>query len=420
MSTVTETEYTKTEEHDTSAPNTSRQQKKSSGIVGKLVMVGFLVIGLVAIFAAYSIFIKKPSASPSSASSHAQVVQPTVAPISGPALGSDTVLATNASAAPNLGSADQTLQQGQAAQSAAALLGAQASGSATPGSATPGSATGLNPLDPSAPALPVGTTLGGGQSDPNGAATAAAVPGSTTQTTTTTTQQPPQVVNPANAMQPNPLQAAQSQTTPGVTVAPSSDALAQFHSMLDPIDGRVTTLEGRVGSLEGTVNGIQSKLSERSAMSASSVETAPAQAAAAQAHAHHHRSHYWSRAKRNGSSSARRGRSSNQLEVISSSDGSRSSHSRYAINMSVQPPSQTMSAQSYGAEVVGQPTQALQHAQHNTCNLQAIVPGRAWVKLENGDFAVYSVGDAWSDGVRIAQIDPTLGVVTEGGTVVCR
>ena len=48
-----------------------------------------------------------------------------------------------------------------------------------------------------------------------------------------------------------------------------------------------------------------------------------------------------------------------------------------------------------------------------SCNLQAIVPGRFWVKTADGTFASYGEGDTWN-GSRVEAVTPDRGVKVNG------
>lgn len=420
MSTVTETEYTRTEEVDTGAPDAGRPVKKKSGIGGKLGMVALLLLGLFAMFMIYSMFIKAPAPAPAAAPVAAPVVaEPATpadqAPATDPAaaqgdaiLGGATPLeATVPVTDPNAlpgdpnAAAPETLNGGAPALDPAAQLGAtppndlvaaaQAAGQATPGQVT----------DPAAQAA--GQAVPQAGFPPAQAAPAQAVPAQAVPAQAVPAQAVP-VAQGADA-------AALAQLGGTTTPAMSADVFAQFRSMLDPIDSRVTTLEGRVNDLAGAVASIQATMANNPT-AAAVVQTRPKKRKVAAAPKKMHRV----QAPRN------------QLEVIGSASEGRSSNSSYAVNMPVQPPTTRLLVveqpvpmqQVQQVPVAVVPAAPVTRAARGSCNIQSIVPGRAWVGLPGGDLAEYSVGNGWTNGARIVEIDPSRGIVTEGGVVVCR
>lgn len=243
-------------------------------------------------------------------------------------------------------------------------------------------AAAANPAQPAQPAIDPATGLP--------VAPAAANPA---QPAAVAVQPAPVVVQPAPA-QPAPAQptvdplAAQPVAQPApVAVQPepvaeiqdANDPLAQFRTLLAPIDSRVTALEKKVGKLVRDVTNIQSWMKG---------SAAPAPKARAQ---------------------ARPARSNNTVRVQSRDpyDG-----------RPVSPPVSRViiedgTVRAANNEAVVAPVRPAYDAM-SSCNVQAIVQGRVWIKRADGSFVSYGEGDAWTNGRTIHQIDPARGVLVDG------
>lgn len=208
---------------------------------------------------------------------------------------------------------------------------------------------------------------------------------------------PAPVVDPAQTIQP-------TQQVPAAPVAMSGDPLAQFRDMLAPIDGRVTNLEGQVSTLNTRVDEISRRvdgLADRPRNSNSiNVSQAPRRAA-----------------RSTPARSQAPARSNNYVRLSNNNPRVEPPVSRVVIVAQGSPAHQAMmedagssvrTTSSAGADVRDVPASA-PVASAPSCDLQAIVPGRAWVKNSDGSFASYGEGDTWN-GQTVGTIDPARGV----------
>lgn len=167
------------------------------------------------------------------------------------------------------------------------------------------------------------------------------------------------------------------------------DHLAQFRDMLSPLDGRVTALEGKVGTLEKTVARIDNEL-----------KNLPSQAPAP-------------RQSRSSSSTSTRSstpsttRSSDNIIRVAPPVSRAQIDSSGRVISVTNNPSVSRSVSTPVAKVAAEVTQS------TTCNIQAIVPGRVWVKNADGTFQSFGEDDKWN-GQDIESIDPNRGVKAGG------
>lgn len=158
-----------------------------------------------------------------------------------------------------------------------------------------------------------------------------------------------------------------------------NDPLAQFRTLLAPIDSRVSKLEKKFSGLEKTVRNIQATLGM-------SFEKSSKQAKA--------RSYDRPRSTEVRISSPVVRAVSPPVSRVIIEDGRSSSYSE-PVRMETQP--------SYSSD---------------SCNAQAIVQGRFWIKRADGSFVSFGEGDTWTDGSVIQSIDPARGV-NAGGRWIC-
>lgn len=155
------------------------------------------------------------------------------------------------------------------------------------------------------------------------------------------------------------------------------DPLAQFRTLLAPIDSRVTSLEKKFSGLERSVKRLQAwvsnnedKPAQRSAPARSTPRVSPAPAV----------------------------RVPPPVSRVIIEDG-RVSHverPRSELRWERQAPAQVA------------------HVPAESCDIQAIVQGRVWVKRQDGSFVSYGEGDAWQNGAIISGIDPQRGINVDG------
>ena len=158
-----------------------------------------------------------------------------------------------------------------------------------------------------------------------------------------------------------------------------NDPLAQFRTLLAPIDSRVSKLEKKFSGLEKTVRNIQATLGMSSGKSSKQAKA---------------RSYDRPRSTEVRISSPVVRAVSPPVSRVIIEDGRSSSYSE-PVRMETQP--------SYSSD---------------SCNAQAIVQGRVWIKRADGSFVSFGEGDAWTDGSVIQSIDPARGV-NAGGRWVC-
>ena len=159
-----------------------------------------------------------------------------------------------------------------------------------------------------------------------------------------------------------------------VTPAPTSvDPLAQFRDMLAPIDGRVTNLESETATLKKDVTRLDRSVSQLLANRPSArTASAPRRQPAAP-------------------------RPVNSVRV----------------EPRVAPPVSRVIIEGGEARAAQAPQYAAAptpEADGGSCQIQAIVQGRVWVKASDGSFSSFGEGDSWSNGQRIEAIDPQKGV----------
>lgn len=167
------------------------------------------------------------------------------------------------------------------------------------------------------------------------------------------------------------------------------DHLAQFRDMLSPLDGRVTTLEGKVDTLEKTVARIDSQLknmprASTSRSSSSSTSSKPSTS----------------------TRSTRSTRSDNVIRVAPPVSRVQLDSNGHVISVTNNPSSnQPVTVTQVASKVAASPSQS--------CDVQAIVPGRVWVKNPDGSFQSYGEDDKWN-GQSIESIDPNRGIKAGG------
>lgn len=188
---------------------------------------------------------------------------------------------------------------------------------------------------------------------------------------------------------------------PGPQLA--ADPLAQFRDLLAPIDGRVTTLEGQVSTLTTRVDEISKRvdgLADRPRSNSVNVGSAPRRAAAP---------------ARKKAAPANYVRVASEprvappvSRVVIVSQGS-NAHQAIASGAPVDEVLRQYQPVAAPDPVASKPVPS--------CDLQAIVPGRVWVKNADGSFASYGEGETWN-GQTVGQIDPARGV-SLGGRWIC-
>ena len=176
-------------------------------------------------------------------------------------------------------------------------------------------------------------------------------------------------------------QAAQQASQPVVETLDPNDPLAQFRTLLAPIDSRVAKLEKKFSGLEKTVRSIQATLGMSSGSSKKSA-----------------RSYDRPRSTEIQISAPVRRVASPPVSRVIIEDGRSSSYATESVRIEA-PQSQP----SYG---------------NDSCNAQAIVQGRVWIKRQDGSFVSFGEGDRWTDGSVIQSIDPARGV-NAGGRWIC-
>jgi hypothetical protein len=305
-------------------------------------------------------------------------------------------LATNPVADPTAAAAGQTLDPitglpvtdpAMAAQPALdPVTGLPVTDQAAPAQATPG-------VDP-VTGLPV--SVAPPVADPNAAVPGAVDPNAVAPNVDPSAAAVPAALDPVTGLPVGtPVEQVAPVATPVASVpAPSvgNDPLAAFRDMLAPIDGRVTTLENGFKGLQSTVSDLSGKvdrLLDRPSNSNAIPVSRPA--------------------KKRVYHAPKKAKPANYV--------------RSADSIAVQPPvsrvvivSSSAQAEAYRAQnnmVRVDPVRSVEapvaEVAAPRCNLQAIVPGRVWVKNADGSFASYGEGDRWA-GRSVGTIDPARGV----------
>ena len=199
----------------------------------------------------------------------------------------------------------------------------------------------------------------------------------------------------------DPLAGIPAQQPQAVNNVGGADPLAAFRDMLAPIDSRVTTLEKDVASLRTSVEDIKSKVDRlldrptSNAVSTRSTSTAPRRKAATQ-------------------SAPRRQAANNYVRSAEANPRVEPPVSRVVIVPSAH--HETVPSVHHTAEHIAPQTSTVSSSSLS-CDLQAIVPGRVWVKNADGSFASYGEGETWG-GKTVGTIDPARGVEI-GGRWIC-
>ena len=195
----------------------------------------------------------------------------------------------------------------------------------------------------------------------------------------------------------------------------SNDPLAQFRDMLAPIDGRVTTLEGQVSSLTNRVDEIGSRVdrlmdrprNDNSIHVSNAPKPAPRRAVR-KAPAKPKQNNYVRMADAPSPKVA-----PPVSRVVIVTQGS-DAHQAMVRQGTAPATATTDSFRTVSASRDENPGDEVRHTATTaptspSCNLQAIVPGRVWVKNTDGSFASFGEGDAWN-GQTVDTIDPARGV----------
>lgn len=248
-------------------------------------------------------------------------------------------------------------------------------------------ATGLPVAAPAAPAIDPATGLPSAQPSLPVSTTVAPAVDPAAPVVTPVAEQPA----PAAPTQPvasvEPVQAAPA-PAPAAAPAASDDVFAQFRDMLAPIDGRVTKLEQDVGSLKSAVEKIQQNLG----LSGSKKPVTKKKVAMKKKPATSTKS-----AKKEPAASA-------------------PSTARPPVSTFIVDPVTGRVVSSSGQASV-EPAQEQPKQASSSCTIEAIIPGRAWVKTSSNDLTSFGEGEKWIDGRLIDQIDPTQGIMVAGSWV---
>lgn len=170
-----------------------------------------------------------------------------------------------------------------------------------------------------------------------------------------------------------------------------TDPLSAFKDMLAPIDTRVTTLEGKVSNLENSFSDLNKKVNQLSDRPVNRNAIKP------------------DTTVRQANTQRRRSNNTNRQRVAQNRVNSSQNYIKITeTNMPV--------TNAYHQEVSVSVEKTVTRAGRD-CNVQAIVPGRVWVKNADGSFASYGEGEMMN-GYSIQKIDPSRGVQA-GGRWIC-
>ena len=185
--------------------------------------------------------------------------------------------------------------------------------------------------------------------------------------------------------------------TPSEPVLDPNDPLSAFRNLLAPVEVRVSKLEKKFTTLEKTVQNIQSYVGMKGGKSGKSGNSRSAHAS----------SRPKATPKKNSRSTVKIENSQSQVYV---EGPARAPVSRVIIDQ--RPYNGNGGGERYDDR--GSYSAAPAERNSGSCNAQAIVQGRVWVKRPDGSFVSYGEGDTWSNGGVIQSIDPSRGIQVNG------